>query len=149
MSAGPSPASVRADILLLDTHALVWLMEGNERLHPSVRQQIENAAIESRVLVSAITPWEIAILVSKRRLNLAKEVQLWIDAALGLPGVSLYPLLPEIAVSSTRLPWEMHPDPADRILVATARHIGATLVTADEQLLRYHAQGFLRCLSAV
>jgi len=62
--------------------------------------------------------------------------------------VRLWPLTPEIAVSSTRLPWEMHPDPADRILVATARHLGATLVTADQALLDFSANGHFRALDA-
>jgi PIN domain nuclease of toxin-antitoxin system len=134
--------------LLLDTHVLVWLIEGNERLAPAVRAAIDEAASHHLLFVSAITPWEIALLVAKSRLTLTSDVQVWVDAALSLPGVRLQPLLPEIAVGSTRLPWEMHADPADRILVATARHIGATLVTADAQLLRYGVQGFLRCRAA-
>ena len=134
--------------LLLDTHVLVWLIEGNERLAPAIRVEIDEAASHHELFVSAITPWEIALLVSKSRLTLKSDVQRWIDTALSLPGVRLQSLLPEIAVASTRLPWEMHSDPADRILVATARHIGATLVTADAQLLRYGAQGLLRCQAA-
>jgi PIN domain nuclease of toxin-antitoxin system len=65
----------------------------------------------------------------------------WIREALAKPGVQLAPLTPEIAVASTRLPFEMHADPADRILVATARHLGATLVTADKALLEMARQG--------
>jgi len=134
--------------LLLDTHVLVWLIEGNERLAPAMRVAIDEAASRLELFISAITPWEIALLVAESRLTLTSDVQMWIDAALRLPGVRLQALLPEIAVASTRLPWEMHADPADRILVATARHIGATLVTADAQLLRYGVQGLLRCQAA-
>ncbi|MGA9063526.1 MAG: PIN domain-containing protein [Terracidiphilus sp.] len=72
----------------------------------------------------------------------------WIRSALGRPGVALVPLEPEIAVASTRLPFEMHPDPADRILVATARHLGATLVTADRTLLETSGKGHFRVLDA-
>jgi PIN domain nuclease of toxin-antitoxin system len=133
---------------LLDTHVLVWLMEGNLRLRVKMRQLIEQAALQDLVVVSAITPWEIALLAAKKRLNLHADVQDWVDTALARPGIRLQPLSPAIAVASTRLPWEMHPDPADRILVATARHIGAMLLTADEQLLRYGAQGNFRCLAA-
>jgi PIN domain nuclease of toxin-antitoxin system len=68
--------------------------------------------------------------------------------ALVLPGVHLVPLEPEIAVASTRLPFEMHPDPADRILVATARHLGATLVTADGALLELAGMGCFRAMDA-
>ena len=72
----------------------------------------------------------------------------WIRTALAKPGVRLAPLEPEIAVASTRLPWEMHADPADRILVATARHLGATLVTADRALLDFAGKGHFKALDA-
>ena len=134
--------------LLLDTHVLIWMIEGNERLKPELRFQIENEANADQLYVSAITPWEIALLVSKKKLDLGIDVQLWIDKALALPGIRLHPLTPAIAVASTRLPWEMHPDPADRILAATALHLKATLVTADEHLLRYATAGHLNCLPA-
>lgn len=135
--------------LLLDTHVLLWMIEGNERLHPALRLEIEGAAEENQVYVSAITPWEIALLVSKKRLNLGEDVQEWVDRALALPGIRLYPLTPAIAVASTRLPWEMHADLADRILAATALALKATLVTADEQLLRFGAAGYLACMPAM
>jgi PIN domain nuclease of toxin-antitoxin system len=123
------------DALLLDTHALVWLMFGEKRLGSRAKDEIAQAADADNLLVSAITPWEIALLVSKKRIDLQRDPLEWITAALSLPGIRLAPLEPEIAVASTRLPFEMHPDPADRILVATARQLGATLVTADKSLL--------------
>ena len=134
--------------LVLDTHVLIWLLRDAERISESVFAQIQHAADENSIIISAITPWEIALLVSKKRLHLDEDVQLWIDKALALPGIRLYPLTPAIAVLSTRLPGEMHPDPADRILAATALHLKATLVTADEQLLRYATSGHLTCLPA-
>ena len=134
--------------LLLDTHVLIWLLLDTERISEFVYQQIQIAADENRIVISAITPWEIALLVSKKKITLQEDVQLWIDKALALPGIRLYPLTPAIAVASTRLPWEMHPDPADRILAATALYLKATLVTADETLLRYAASGHLQCLPA-
>jgi PIN domain nuclease of toxin-antitoxin system len=133
--------------LLLDTHVLLWMVGGNPKVSVEARRAIQEAAELGQLYVSAITPWEIALLVSKRRIDLGMDVQAWLDAALGLPGIKLYPLLPEIAVASTRLPGEIHNDPADRILVATARHIGATLITADEQLIRYATQGNFRCMA--
>lgn len=134
--------------LLLDTHVLIWLIEGNLRLRVECREAIHDAAMQDDVFVSAITPWEIALLVSKNRLALNREVQEWIDLALAQPGIRLEPLSPAIAVASTRLPWDIHSDPADRILAATARHLGAALVTADEQLLRYGAGGQFRYMPA-
>jgi PIN domain nuclease of toxin-antitoxin system len=132
---------------LLDTHILVWLLEDSVRIGESVHAQIQQAADEDSLFVSAITPWEIAMLVAKGRLRLGQDVAEWLKAALSLPGIRLEPLSPVIAVASTRLPWEVHPDPADRILLATARQLDATLVTADERILEYGAQGFLKCLA--
>jgi PIN domain nuclease of toxin-antitoxin system len=127
--------------LLLDTHVLVWLMFGDSKLGEKALGAIRHAFAEDRAYVSAITPWEIGMLVSKKRIDLFRDVLLWIQDALSLPGIKLAPLEPEIAVECTRLPWEAHGDPADRILVATARHLGATLVTADGPLLEFAKQG--------
>jgi len=136
------------NVLLLDTHIWIWLVEGNLRLPKEVRGTIENAAIESLVYVSAISPWEVGLLTAKKKLDLGLDVQKWVDRALGLRGLHLTPLSPKVAVDSTRLPFEIHQDPADRILAATARHLGATLVTADRLLLQYGERGFFSYLAA-
>ena len=134
--------------LLLDTHVLIWLVEGNTRLNPDVLAAIDQGCLQDRCLLSAITPWEIAMLAAKKRIDLQMDPLAWVQQTLAKPGLRLIPLLPEIAVESNRLPWEMHPDPADRILVATARHLGAVLVTADELLLGYGEKGYLSCIRA-
>jgi len=146
VSAADQP--VPAPRLLIDTHVLIWSMQNGPRLGDSTRKQLNEAAHQNRIAVSAITPWEIALLVSKGLLNLDRDVMDWVRDTLAKPGVTLIPLDPEIAAASTRLPFEMHPDPADRILVATARHIGATLVTADRLLLDLAAKGNIRALDA-
>ena len=148
MTASAVLVAVEQSPLLLDTHVLVRLIDGNQKLGVRAREAIRLAYSEDRAVVSAITPWEIALLISKGRLTLERNVLTWIHAALAVPGVRLTPLEPEIAVASTQLPWEMHPDPADRILVATARHLGATLVTADQALLDFSAKGHFRALDA-
>jgi PIN domain nuclease of toxin-antitoxin system len=134
--------------LLLDTHVLVWLMEDSTKMSESVYAELDQAADADDLIVSAITPWEIALLVSKGKLRLTRDVGEWMDLALQLPGIRLEPLSPAIAVASTRLPWEVHSDPADRILLATARRLDATLVTVDRLILDYAAQGFVKCLAA-
>lgn len=128
-------------LLLVDTHTLIWMVEEAPQLGVQTAEALNKAGRENRIAVSAITPWEIGLLVSKGRLKLGADVMQWIRSALAKPGVRLAPLEPEIAVASTRLPFEMHADPADRILVATARHLGATLVTADAALLELARQG--------
>ena len=134
--------------VVLDTHALVWLLAGNRRLSPAVARVVRQAADTNQAFVSAITPWEIAMLVAKNRLTFACDVRTWLDDALGQPGISLAPLLPAIAVDSTRLPGTIHGDPADRIIVATARHLRATLITADTNLLVYGRAGHVPVLDA-
>lgn len=134
--------------VLLDTHVLIWLLNGDRTLSPAAVAEIERAAREATVFVSAITPWEIGMLVAKGRLTLTRDVQEWVYEALRQPGVALAPLEPVIAVASTRLPGTIHGDPADRLIAATARHVGALLVTADDRLLAYGAAGHVAVLRA-
>jgi PIN domain nuclease of toxin-antitoxin system len=144
----PAADPARSGLLLLDTHALVWSVEERPRLGSGAKRAINIAARLNQVAVSAISPWEIALLVSKGRLHLSMDVMVWVRDALSKPGINLAPLEPEIAVASTRLPFEMHADPADRILVATARHLGATLVTADQALLGLAKKGNFKGMDA-
>jgi len=138
----------RSPLLLVDTHTLIWMVEEAPQLGAQTAEALNRAGWENRIAVSAITPWEIGLLANKGRLRLGVDVMQWIRTALAKPGVQLAPLEPEIAVESTRLPWEMHADPADRILVATARHLGATLVTADRTLLELAADGRFAAMDA-
>lgn len=123
-------------MIVLDTHIWVWWVNGSESLsrrQTELLQQHENDGLG----VSVISCWEVAKLVEKRRLQLSADVGPWIEAALGYPGVSLLPLTAEIAVAATQLPGEFHNDPADQIIVATARTQSAPLLTADARILGY------------
>ncbi len=86
--------------------------------------------------------------MSKRRLELTTNIRDWVNTALVWPGVELWPIDATIAVDSVLLPGDMHNDPADRFLIATARHRSATLVTADAKILRYSNDGHVRTLNA-
>jgi PIN domain nuclease of toxin-antitoxin system len=134
--------------LVIDTHVLVWLLDKNKRLGPHAREALKQAASVNALYVPAITPWEIAMLVSKGKLTLKRDVGEWLESAFALPGLRLEPLSPAVAVASTRLPGTLNNDPADRIIVATARHLGVPLVTADEDLLSYGLQGHLKTVKA-
>ena len=136
--------SIALMVTLLDTHVLVWLMEGNERLGQKSREMIRIATQTDSLYVSAITPWEVAMLVSKGRLSFSLEIGKWLGMALAMPGIRMTPLSVEISIASTQLPCEFHSDPADRIIVATARHIGATLVTEDKLILTYSKANHLK-----
>lgn len=127
-------------MILLDTHVWVWWVHGDPRLTAEYAEVL--ASNEAGGLgVSAISCWEVAKLVEYRRLVLPIPTEHWLDQALSYPGVRLLELTPRIAVESTSLPGEFHRDPADQILVATARVLGCPLVTADEKIRRYrHVQ---------
>ncbi len=129
--------------LLLDTHVWIWLNNGSSELKPAAIREIDRAAENGELFISAISVWEIATLVSKKRILLRTAIQEWIDQALSQPGVELIPLLPAIAVESTALPDGLNADPADRIIVATARIRSLTLMTRDDNMQRYAKAGYV------
>ena len=135
-------------MILLDTHALIWAAEDNRQLGEAARATIEEARYSDRVGVSAITPWEIALLVEKDRLQLAMELGAWIRTVLQAPGIDLMPIEPAIAIDSVRLPGNFRADPADRLIIATARRWGAPLLTADNAILAYGAEGHVQAIDA-
>lgn len=135
--------------LLLDTHVWIWYVEGEAvRFSRRIEPLIEAAVQRGDVAVSAISVWEIAQLEAARRIELSMDIRAWVSRALGFPGVRLEALSPAAAIESTRLPGALHRDPADRLLIATARSIGAAIVTCDERILRYAQQGHVKALDA-
>jgi len=123
-------------MIILDTHVWVWWVHQDERLTPAQREAIATNETET-IGISAISCWEIAKLVEYGRLELPSSLEEWFEQALNYPGVQLLALTPEIAIESTRLPGEFHRDPADQMIVATARIYGCSLVTSDEKILNY------------
>jgi PIN domain nuclease of toxin-antitoxin system len=126
--------------LLLDTHAAIWLVRGE--LKPAASARLDEAArAGTSTLVSPITAWEVGLLVSLNRVSLGATPQGWFALVLRLPGMRLADLSPEILIAASFLPGKPPRDPADRILLATARDLGATLITRDRELLAYGADG--------
>lgn len=123
-------------MILLDTHVVIWLDSG-EPIKAAALDSIEAARSEGGVLVSPVSAWEIGTLVRKRRLSLAPDPLSWIRRFLSQSGVRSVELTMEAAALSASLPEPFHGDPADRLLVATARELGATLATRDERILAY------------
>ena len=136
-------------MILLDTHALIWAVDDERRLGAEARAAIAAGEHAEGLAISAITPWEIALLAEKGRLRLAREVREWIAAVLALPGIGLLPIEPAIASESARLPGTFHAEPADRLIVATARHHGIPLLTADYAILSYAAAGHVQTIDAL
>jgi PIN domain nuclease of toxin-antitoxin system len=104
---------------------------------------IRHVAASGSLLVSAISVWELGMLEAKGRIRLKPSCEEWVKEALAAPGLALAPITPEIALESSRLPGLFHGDPADRIIVATARRTGAQLMTRDRELIQYGRKGHL------
>lgn len=135
--------------LLLDTHIWLWLMEGIEReIARPVTESLRAVSRSGDLLVSAISIWEVALLESKSRVRLSIEIDEWVRRGSRAPGLRVAGLSPEILIDSTRLPGRLHGDPADRMIVATARRTGATLVTRDQRILDYAGSGSLSVIDA-
>jgi PIN domain nuclease of toxin-antitoxin system len=123
---------------LLDTHAILWLDAGAP-IAQAALDTIEMARFSGGVLVSPVSAWEIGTLVRKGRIALDSDPVSWIHRFLGQAGVRLIPLTVEAAAGSSFLPEPFHGDPADRMLVATARQLGVPLVTRDRKIIDYAA----------
>jgi PIN domain nuclease of toxin-antitoxin system len=121
--------------MLLDTHVLVWLDEGSQRLGNQSLSSIDAALKDGELGVSVISFWEVAMLVNKGRLKIQMDLQLWRRSLLE-SGLQEIPLTGELAIYSA-LVDDFHGDPADRMIVATAQHLNAELVTADEKILSW------------
>lgn len=127
-------------MIVLDTHIWVWWVHNDPQLTNKFRAVIQGHEDEG-LGVSIFSCWEVAKLVELKRLTLHCSIEEWFDTALRYPGIQLLALTPEIVIESTRLPGEFHRDPADQIIVATARVHDCLLLTVDEKILQYpHVQ---------
>jgi PIN domain nuclease of toxin-antitoxin system len=142
------PRTSNPDLLLLDTHVWLWLVAGSADLTTEARLRIDEAAAAGTLRIAAISLWEVVLLASRGRIVLRKSIGLWLEEALADPGPAIDPLSPQIAVESYALPDVFHRDPADRLIVATARVANAILMTRDHRILDYAARGHLTAISA-
>jgi PIN domain nuclease of toxin-antitoxin system len=126
----------RLAVILLDTHVWVWWVSQPDRLQQRHRELLD-LGTDRTFGVSIISCWEVAKLVEYGRLKLDRSVGLWIESALAQPGVLLLDLNPRIVVESTQLPQPFHRDPADQLIVATARVFQSPLMTQDSNIAAY------------
>ncbi len=134
--------------VLLDTCAILWLAAGVE-LAASVTLDVQRAASESQVYVSAASVWEIGLQVAKGRIQFGDAftgIDGWLRAFMARPGMQDVPLTSGIALASASLPDLEHRDPADRFLIATARSLAVPIVTRDRVILDYARRGHVRCI---
>lgn len=123
-------------MIVLDTHIWVWWIHNDARLKGKIREHLL-ANEEHGLGVSVFSCWEVAKLVQVNRLDLHCPISEWVNTALNYHGIEILDLTPQIAVESTRLPGEFHRDPADQIIVATARIHDVPLLTVDNKILGY------------
>ena len=126
-------------MIVLDTHALIWWVNGDGKLSARARKVIESEMTVDggKILVSAITAWEIAMLINKNRLVLTMDLNEWLDTVRSIDAVQFVPIDNEVAIQSVQLPGDFHPDPAHRMITALARHYSAMLVTSDDKIRNY------------
>jgi len=124
-------------MIVLDTHAWIWFASKPEALSKKARKALDAAVKEKNVLISSISVWEVALLVKNKRLKLSMDVLDWIAKSENLPFIQFIPVSNSIAVKSLNLPPPLHPDPADRIIIATALSTGAPIVTKDKKIAAY------------
>ena len=125
-------------MIVLDTHVLLWWVNGSDLLSSAAEKVIRKTLAQGgEVIVSTISAWEISMLIDKGRLVLGMDVESWFDEVTQIDGVRFIPVDNEIAIKSTVLPGEFHKDPADRMIVATARMLAVALVTADQKITNY------------
>ena len=122
---------------ILDTHAWIWWNTRPRKLSAKVRSLIAGPRLYEELLLSAISPWEFSKLLEKKRIGISCNPEEWINQALEMPKLRLVPISPAIAYRSTVLPQPFPGDPADQIIVATAREENATILTKDKNIRQY------------
>lgn len=133
--------------LLFDTCAMIWLAH-NEKVTEEAKQEVVRVrANGGRIAVSAMSSWEIGMLVSRGRLPTTKTAMAWFEDFVKQGRVNVEAATPEILVASSFLPQPIHNDPTDRIIIATAREYDLTIITRDRAILAYGAAGHVKTLA--
>jgi PIN domain nuclease of toxin-antitoxin system len=132
--AATGPTADTAVKFVLDTHVLLWWFE-RDSLPAAYRRIMRRATATQPLWVSDITLWEIATLLTLGRIRLSLPLRDWLDRATAAPLVMRHGISPAVAAEVASLPSTFHRDPADRIIVATTRVLGATLLTADQRIV--------------
>jgi len=124
-------------MIVLDTHTLVWWVTGDPALSKKAKAAIQREQAGGTIAVSSISAWEIAMLVERDKLVLTMDVSSWLATVAQIEALRFIPVDVEIASKSVSLPGTFHKDPADRMIVATARKLAAPLVTKDDKIRAY------------
>jgi PIN domain nuclease of toxin-antitoxin system len=129
--------------ILLDTCTAIWIAHG-DGIDPEAQEALEASLdVDGRAYVSSITAWEIGLLSARGKIALRMAPQAWFRALLQVPGLMLADMSPEILIASSHLPGQLHKDPADRIIIATAREQGLAVMTRDKLIIDYGKAGYV------
>lgn len=134
-------------MIAIDTQALVWYFQGDERLGSGAIQLIETQRA-TRIVIPTIVAWEIAMLVDKERIALGLTPSLWFAHVLTTRGFEFGSFGVELGLDAGSLPGRIHGDPGDRLVIATARALDCPLLTSDEKILAYAANKHLKAIDA-
>jgi PIN domain nuclease of toxin-antitoxin system len=121
-------------VILLDTHVLAWLVADPARLSRPAASAIRRARADQGIGIAAISLWELAMLFARGRLEAMGSPEASVQLVIDRAGVIVKPLTPAIAVLATQFPPDFPPDPADRLIAATAHAEGVTLITRDDRI---------------
>ena len=124
-------------MILLDTNAFLWYLSDQSNFSEKIASVIRKERQTNRLLVSAISIWEIGLLVQKKRLDLGMDYDTWFSQVSKLKSIEIISINSQIAYNSITLPGDFHSDPADRMIVATAITLECTLITSDHKILEY------------
>lgn len=134
-------------MILIDTHPLIWFTQADQRLGPEARLALHQSIEQGEATVSPISFWETSMLIDKRRIALGQSARAWIRGLLA-GGLKVADITPAIAVEAGALPGDIHGDPADRLIIATAQSLAKSIVTADRKILAYAAAGHVQAIDA-
>ena len=125
-------------MIVLDTHILIWWATSDlKKLSSNAIAAIDQETQAGEIIISSISAWEIAMLINKDRIVISMDLDEWLFTIEQIDAVKFYAVDNDIAIKSANLPGEFHKDPADRTIVATARRLGSSLITADEKIINY------------
>jgi len=144
-------AGAALDTVLLDTCAVIWLANGDP-LAPSAVAAIVHAGQTGGVFVSPVSAWEVGLLSRPKSgrnvgMQFLPDLKTWFARVMAGPGIKEAAMTPGIAIDASFLPGDLHADPGDRLIVATARHLGAPIVTRDRRIIAYAGQGHVRVIT--
>ncbi|MBU6454976.1 MAG: type II toxin-antitoxin system VapC family toxin [Cyanobacteria bacterium REEB67] len=136
-------AQEKAEAILFDTHAAIWLAQGNPKIRKSL-PALQSAHEAKSLFISAISAWEIGMLVNKGRLVLPQSPMMWFNELTANFNLQVLNVDAQVAVQSSFLPGVFHGDPADRMIVATAQKYNLILLTADKAIISYSKSGVIK-----